>query len=75
MNGNRTCSRCRRGGFNLKIGFSKPMFECTLCGAGWCYGYDGGNYFRHAMNVGDTTPLDWVEAKDLTRAALEQERT
>lgn len=64
------CERCRRSGFVLEIGIFKPMFRCAGCDASWCYGYDGGQYFIHARNVGATTPLDWVEHPDVTSERL-----
>lgn len=70
MSRDHICPRCRKSGFVLEIGVFKPGFRCEGCDNTWCYGYDGGAYFRHARNVASSGPLDWVEHPDLTAERL-----
>jgi hypothetical protein len=68
------CDRCRRSGFILLVGIFKPVFKCQGCDHEWSYGYDGGEYFRHALNVAKTSPLDWVEHPDVAASRISRRR-
>ncbi len=54
------CPRCHAATFSVRVGLTKPQFDCDNGCSSWTSGRDGWPYLEHARNYNCGGPESWV---------------
>lgn len=55
------CPRCHAATFSVRVGFTKPQFDCDNGCSFWSSGLSGAPYLEHARNYNGGGAESWVE--------------